>query len=227
MARELTGERGTVRTVANCLRTLGYVHERLGRYRQALAWYWQAGVTAETAGDRYAEAQILVGLASASRALGRTGAAVRYVTRALAVTRRNGYRAVEGQALTVLAAIHLDREEPAAAIREAERALVIHRDGGYRLGLAHTHRILGTAGAGAEHLRSAAELFAELGVPDTAGLPDPAGREAASLPEPAGREAASLPDPAGREAASLPEPAGREAAGQLPVNGLVSGRRPG
>jgi DNA-binding SARP family transcriptional activator len=94
---------------------------------QAARTYWSALDLAREIGNRYPEAEALIGLALT----GPTGDLARgYAEEGLAVARQIGYRILEGDALAALAEIERDRPEVSA--RYAEQAQAIRDETGHR-----------------------------------------------------------------------------------------------
>jgi DNA-binding SARP family transcriptional activator len=94
---------------------------------QAARTYWSALELSREIGNRYPEAEALIGLALT----GPAGDFARgYAEEALAVARQIGYRILEGDALAALAEVERDRPEVSA--RHAEQARKIRAETGHR-----------------------------------------------------------------------------------------------
>jgi hypothetical protein len=126
---------------------------------------------ASETGNRFPEAQSLIGLAALHRRLGDLAAALGFADNAMEITRRAGFEVLYGRALASLAAIHLAGHRSEVAVRLAQQALAIQRGTGDRLGLADTHAIAGQAIDATDesrfHRRQAIVLYAETGVSAT------------------------------------------------------------
>jgi DNA-binding SARP family transcriptional activator/Tfp pilus assembly protein PilF len=117
---------GDRRYEADALNTVASV-TRISDPQQAARTYWSALELAREIGNRYPEAEALIGLAvtGPTRELARG-----YAEEGLAVARQIGYRILEGDALAVLADIERDR--PEVSTKYAERARAIRSETGHR-----------------------------------------------------------------------------------------------
>jgi DNA-binding SARP family transcriptional activator len=119
---------GDRRYEADALNTVASVVSRNDPDPDAAArTYWSALELAREIGNRYPEAEALIGLALTAP----TGDLARgYAEEALAVARQIGYRILEGDALAALAEIERDRPEVSA--RYAQQARAIRGETGHR-----------------------------------------------------------------------------------------------
>lgn len=165
--------------VAHCLIVRASIHEWLGDRALAIDGYQRAADLAWSTGDRYGEAEALVGLAAVPPLPGGSERARTSVRRALTIAREAGYRLLEGRALTAVAGIDLAEGAVNEAMRSAARALAVHRQTGHRPGEAGTYLILGRARAATgdpvaarEHRRLALELYPPAVIPESATVID-------------------------------------------------------
>jgi tetratricopeptide (TPR) repeat protein len=155
------------------LNTLGGIHQRLGRYRQAADHHQRALDLARESNARYPATEALLGLAAAHRHRGQHAKAVQRAEQASTAARRGGYRGLEGQAHAALSAAHLDAGDLDQAAAHGRQALEVQRQTGHRLGQAHTLVTLGQvllrtsgADAAAPCWREARWLFSDIGCPE-------------------------------------------------------------
>jgi DNA-binding SARP family transcriptional activator len=112
------------RLEVECLNVLAGL--RLAQGQDAVAQYQQALTRARETGNRYPEAEALIGLATSFRHRNEYGRARRYANQALAVAREVGYRLQEGRALAALATVVADAgdAETAGAVGRQARSLL-------------------------------------------------------------------------------------------------------
>jgi tetratricopeptide (TPR) repeat protein len=198
-ALALGDEVGDLTNVAEFQRVLAAVHRDAGRYPQALAVAEGALALARDLKDSRAAGDVLAtlstihhclgqygpalaGMAAAQHRLGRVAEAGRTAREAMERARAGGYRVAEGNTLTTLAAIDLAAGRVAEAAAHAERAIAIQQGTGHRLGEATARREFGNArhrggdpDAAAASWQHANRIFTEIGSPEAAQLPRPAG----------------------------------------------------
>jgi DNA-binding SARP family transcriptional activator/tetratricopeptide (TPR) repeat protein len=177
-ALELADLTGHPRQVAEAHNTLGTLCVRRGRDPEAVRHHEFALRVAGEIGHRRAEAAALLGLACVAGRDGRYEEALRMCEQALALITEGAVHSRLGRVLTALAKAHFNLGNDAEALRHAEEAIAAHRRTGHRLSEARAVRVYAEAVArlsGEEeaepHRALAAEIFAELGAPDSHPVP--------------------------------------------------------
>lgn len=132
-AEELASEALTVarehshhRLEVECLNVLASL--RLAQGQDAVAQYQQALARARETGNRYPEAEALIGLATSFRRRNEYSRARRYANQALAVAREVGYRLQEGRALAALATVAADAGDAETAGTAGRQARLLLRE---------------------------------------------------------------------------------------------------
>ncbi|WP_157630986.1 AfsR/SARP family transcriptional regulator [Kribbella catacumbae] len=109
----------------------------------------------------------LRGLAETELAAGRQPVAESHAIQAVELARTSPWNQVQrAGAIVTLGRVELALGRPHDAVGRGEEALTIHQETGHFLGRARAHRLLGEAGAGAEHLREALRRFEAYGSPE-------------------------------------------------------------
>jgi len=127
-------ERGDVAGAISALRNAGGLEARVGRFKQAEAWYEVAQQLAAELSDRGAELELLRIRSGLSRALGRYGEAARQCQRSLALAEAEFNDAAVIAACEELGNIHRAMGEPAGAQSWYERGLGMNGTHGVRSG---------------------------------------------------------------------------------------------
>jgi len=175
LTRQLGDRGGEARELAN----LGSVAARRGDYEQAVRWYQRALAIFRAAGDHNSEASALPDLGLAYQQQGQHEQAIGCYQRALELVRESGDRIGEAEALNGVGAIMLSTGRPGEAQANHTAALTLASRIGDAYEQARAHNGLGAAlqatgdiTLARHHWLRALDLYAELGIPEPAGIRD-------------------------------------------------------
>ncbi|MCG5213145.1 BTAD domain-containing putative transcriptional regulator [Streptosporangium soli] len=140
---------------ALALRHIAIVDRMHGDLEAGLERYEQSVPLLRAAGDRAAEAHVLIGMAGIHVERDRPDRARPLLERALRIFREIGIRRGEAQALNRMADMAMKQGDPGAAVENYERALDIVRAMGDRIGRAYVLQGLGEARLALGHVAAA------------------------------------------------------------------------